>query len=135
MRRGPVAFVAGALLAMALAAPAAAATFVDFGTPTASGSFGEDVVFSQPATADRAVERVELLVTYADDPGPEVIPVSGPAAAGALDLRYTLSTSRRRPHPAEHPDQGQLADRGGRGRRRGHDARGRGRPRGEPRLR
>ncbi len=91
MRRGPLAFVAGALLAMALAAPAAGATFVDFGTPTASGTFGNDVVFSQPAKADRAVERVELLVTYADAPGPAVIPVSGPAAAGTLDLRYTLS--------------------------------------------
>jgi hypothetical protein len=85
--------LAGTLLAMALAAPVAAAAFVDFGTPTASGSFGQDVVFSQPATADRAVERVELLVTYADAPGPEVIAVSGPAAAGALELRYTLSAT------------------------------------------
>ena len=32
-------------------------------------------------------------MTYADAPGPEVIPVSGPAAAGALDLRYTLSAT------------------------------------------
>ena len=93
MRRASIALLAGALLAMVLAVPVAAATFVEFGTPTASGTFGEDIVFSQPATAVRAVERVELLVTYADGLGPEVIPVSGAAAAGSLDLRYTLSVS------------------------------------------
>jgi hypothetical protein len=93
MRRGAAALLGGTLLAMVMAVPVAAATFVEFGTPTATGSFGQDVVLSQPATADRPIERVELLVTYADGLGPEVIPVSGAAAAGALDLRYTLSVS------------------------------------------
>ena len=101
---------------MVVAVPAAAATFVEFGTPTASGTFGQDIVFSQPATADRPVERVELLVTYADGLGPEVIPVSGAAAAGALDLRYTLSVDRRRPHPAEHADHGRAGGSWRRGR-------------------
>ncbi len=41
-------------------------------------------------TVARPLDRVELLVTYADALGPTVIPVSGSFGAGPLDLHYTL---------------------------------------------
>ncbi len=95
MRRAIASFVAGAVLAAVGAMPVAAASagFADFGIPSATGSFGQDIDFRQPVTVDRPVERVELLVTFAGSLGPEVIPVSGTSAAGPLDLAYTLSVA------------------------------------------
>jgi hypothetical protein len=93
MRRAAISLLAGALLAVALAIPAAAADvpdLADFGTPSATGTFGQDIEFRQPVTVARPLDRVELLVTYADALGPTVIPVSGAAGAGSLDLHYTL---------------------------------------------
>ncbi len=91
MRRAVTSLLAGGLLAVALALPAAAAELADFGTPSISGSFGEDIMFDQPVTIAGQIDRVELLVTYADALGPTVIPVSGTANPGPLDLHYTLT--------------------------------------------
>jgi hypothetical protein len=93
MRRFVLSLLAGSLLAVALALPAAAADLADFGAPTVTGSFGQDIEFRQPVTTARAIDRVELLVTYADAIGPTVIPVSGAAGAGQLDLHYTLTVA------------------------------------------
>jgi hypothetical protein len=81
------------LLVGVLAAPVAAAGFADFGTPSATGSFGEDIVFRQPVTVDRSIDHVELLVTFADALGPTVFPVTSTAGPGSLDLTYTLSVA------------------------------------------
>ena len=44
----------------------------------------------QPVTLSEEPSRVEVLITYADAPGPEVVPVEIPAS-GATELRYELS--------------------------------------------
>ncbi len=96
MRRAAISLLAGALLAVVVALPAAAADVSDlgdFGTPSATGTFGQDIEFRQPVTVARPLDRVELLVTYADALGPTVIPVSGAADAGPLDLHYTLTVA------------------------------------------
>jgi len=64
-----------------------------FGTPTMEATFGEGVEFRQPVTFDEAAGRVELLVTLADAPGPEVIEVAAPRGSGAATLRYTMSVA------------------------------------------
>ncbi len=88
------ALVAGLLLAMLLVATnpvaAAAKDFATFGTPTASGSFGEDIEFRQPVTLDGPIGRAELLVTFADAIGPTVIEAPAPSGTGAQVLSYTM---------------------------------------------
>jgi peptidase MA superfamily protein len=90
MGRATTAIIAAGLLAASLATPVAAADFAEFGTPTASGSFGEPIEFRQPATFDRAIERAELLVTIGDDLGPTVFPVVFASGPGPLELSYTV---------------------------------------------
>jgi hypothetical protein len=63
---------------------------VEFGTPTATSSFGTGVAFSQPVTLARPVERLELLITTADAIGPLVVEVPEPEGTGARTLRSTL---------------------------------------------
>jgi hypothetical protein len=93
MRRAVAVVMAAGLLLSVFAAPVAAAGFADFGTPSATGSFGEDIVFRQPVTVDRAIDRVELLVTFADALGPTVFPVPSPSGTGPVDLTYTLAVA------------------------------------------
>ena len=90
MRRVMAAIVAAGLSVGVLAAPATAAEFADFGTPSATGSFGQDIVFRQPVTVDGPIDHVELLVTFANGPGPTVIPVGRPSGSGSIELTYTL---------------------------------------------
>jgi Peptidase MA superfamily len=91
MRRMVVATIVAGLLVGVSAAPAAAAGFADFGTPSAVGSFGGDIVFKQPVTVSGPIGRVELLVTFADALGPTVFPIPRPSGSGPIDLTYTLS--------------------------------------------
>ena len=94
MRRGIAAVLVTAFLAGVFATPvAAAAGFADFGKPSATGTFGHDIVFRQPVTVDRPIGRVELLVTFADALGPTVIPVPAPSGTGPIDLTDTLSVA------------------------------------------
>ena len=74
---------------------AIAASFATFGTPSASGDFGEDIVFRQPVTLDGPIEKAELLITFADAIGPTVIEVPAPAGTGAQELRYTLALAEQ----------------------------------------
>ena len=76
-----------------LAGTVRAADPVSFGTPTVTGSFGEDIVFTQPVTFARAPERVELLLTVDGAIGPEVIEVDPPTGTGAQTLTYHVKTS------------------------------------------
>lgn len=93
MRHVVAAIIVAGLLAGIPAAPAAAAGFADFGTPSAVGSFGGDIVFQQPVTVHGPVGRVELLVTFADALGPTVFPIPRPSGSGPIDLTYTLSVA------------------------------------------
>jgi hypothetical protein len=84
-----LAVVAGSLWAVFVPVVVRAAE-PTFGTPTMEATFGEGVEFRQPVTFDEAAGRVELLVTLADSPGPEVIDVAAPGGTGAATLRYTM---------------------------------------------
>ena len=89
----PVAVIV-AVLAMLLSvgqARVAAATWAEFGTPTASSSFESGVSFSQPVTLSEPAGRVELLVTQPSSIGPEVIDVPNPPPAGATTLADALT--------------------------------------------
>ena len=92
MRRVVAAIMAAGWLVAAVAAPASSASgFADFGTPSAIGSFGDDIVFQQPVTVDRPIARAELLVTVAGALGPTVFPIPAPSGSGTIRLTYTLS--------------------------------------------
>jgi hypothetical protein len=101
-------------------APATAAAEPTFGTPTATSKFGSGIDFSQPITTGDPIDRVELLLTFADAIGPTVTEVPTPAA-GAETLTYRLETAgqehlipntpikaRWRVFPASDPDHGVL---------------------------
>ena len=83
--------VAGLVLATSglTASPARAAT-VDFGRPTIEGSFDSGVVAKQPVTLDGDVDRVEVLVTLADSPGPLVSEIDPPSTSGSTTLSHRL---------------------------------------------
>ena len=71
------------------ASPARAAT-VDFGRPSIEGSFDTGVIAKQPVTLDGEVDRIEVLVTLADSPGPLVSEIDVPSTSGATTLSHTL---------------------------------------------
>lgn len=60
----------------------------EFGRPTIDGSFGADIVATQPVTFDAAPDLVEVLVTTAD--GPPLVAEAGSPGVGSTTLRYTL---------------------------------------------
>lgn len=62
-----------------------------FGTPTLTGSFDKDVVATQPITLDGSPDRVEVLATIADAPGPLVDEIVPPAQSGQQTLHYTVT--------------------------------------------
>jgi hypothetical protein len=64
-----------------------------FGTPTIEGTFGDGITITQPVTFDEIPRRIELLLTYANAPGPIVIEVPTPTATGAATLRNTVSVA------------------------------------------
>jgi hypothetical protein len=78
-----------ALATFGLAAVPVRAATPEFGAPTIEGSFGEEIVATQPVTLDPAPDRVEVLVTTADQPAPLVTEVASPGA-GAETLRHVL---------------------------------------------
>ena len=53
---------------------------VEFGSPSIGGTFETEVTARQPVTLDGDVERIEVLVTLADSPGPLVSEVEIPSA-------------------------------------------------------
>jgi hypothetical protein len=72
---------------------AGASAWAIFGTPTARSTFGTGVEFSQPVTLDKAVGRVELLLTVADAIGPTVVVLPGPDSTGSVTLSHLLDTA------------------------------------------
>ncbi len=105
--------------AMLAAGPAqvAGADAATFGQPTATGSLGHDIVFTQPVTLSVPISSAELLLTVADATGPEVIPVAAVHEAGKATLTDAVPTSgsahilpntpmvaRWRLIPRDHPD-------------------------------
>jgi len=83
--------VVSVVLVLALApARVSAVDLVRFGTPTATGSFGEAVVFTQPVAVAMPIERTELLVTVADAPGPVVYEVDTPVTNVTGQLTYEV---------------------------------------------
>jgi hypothetical protein len=87
-----LAVMLGSLVVLAVPALVRAAD-PTFGTPTMEATFGEGVEFRQPVTLGERPGRVELLVTYAEAPGPEVIDVAAPAGTGPATLRYSLGVA------------------------------------------
>ena len=85
-----VALAVATLLLLVQVPIVSAATWASFGSPTADSSFKTGVLFSQPVTIDKAVDRVELLLTVANAIGPTIITVTPPRATGATTLTYRL---------------------------------------------
>ncbi len=90
--RAVAAVVVASGSAWSFASPVRAAA-PEFGRPTIEGTFGEAIVASQPVTLDGGPDRLEVLISTADDPAPLVTEVDPPSDAGALTLRHTLSSA------------------------------------------
>ncbi len=62
----------GALLLAAVVAPSAlgADSGVTFGKPEASSKYAERIEFVQPVALDKAIDRAEVRLTFADQPEP-----------------------------------------------------------------
>ena len=96
MARGLATALAAFGLLAAVAGPAATPAFAAdpvFGEPTMSATFGEGIALTQPVRLDETPARVEVLVTYADAPGPLVVEVPPSGAVGATTLRYEVSVA------------------------------------------
>lgn len=94
MSRAVVAVVM-ALLAVswsALAPAAVRAVEVEWGEPTATARFGEEISFQQPATLPAGVRRAELLLVSTGSDVPLVVEVGTPGA-GNVRLTHTLDIS------------------------------------------
>jgi Peptidase MA superfamily len=82
--------VAALVGTMALGASPARAATVEFGRPSIQGSFDKDVVARQPVTLDGTIDRIEVLATFADSPGPLVSEVPVPTGTGPTTLTHSL---------------------------------------------
>jgi hypothetical protein len=87
-----IAAVVVALSAAWFVASPVRAAAPEFGRPTIEGTFGEAIVATQPVTLDSVPDLVEVLISTADNPA-LVTEVDPPPDAGALSLRYTLSSA------------------------------------------
>jgi hypothetical protein len=70
----------GAALLIAVVAPSALAadsSGVTFGEPEASSKYAEQIEFVQPVSLDRAVDRAEVRLTFADSTSPLVVEMPG----------------------------------------------------------
>ena len=90
VRGRAIALAMATTLVLGLVPMVSAATLATFGTPTAASSFKTGVLFSQPLTIDKAVDRVELLLTVADAIGPTIISVTPPDGTGVMTLTHRL---------------------------------------------
>ncbi|MGP1673654.1 MAG: peptidase MA family metallohydrolase [Candidatus Limnocylindrales bacterium] len=78
------------LAASSLVAAPVRAAEPAFGKPTIEGSLGDGLEVTQPATLDTVPDRVEVLLTYADAPGPLVAEVVAPSSSGSTTLRHSV---------------------------------------------
>ncbi len=89
--RAPVlAALAVAFAAVGPAASSVSAATPEFGRPTIDGSFGAEIVATQPVTFDAAPDLVEVLVTTSD--GPPLVAEAGSPGAGSTTLRYAIGS-------------------------------------------
>jgi len=79
----------GALLLAAVVAPSAlgADSGVTFGKPEASSKYAERIEFVQPVALDRAIDRAEVRLTFADSASPLVVEMPG-LPAGNQSMSY-----------------------------------------------
>jgi Peptidase MA superfamily len=92
LRRRAVASWLAASVALAIVAPAAIAADapgVEFGEPTATSRFGEQIEFVQPVEFAEPADRVEVRLTFSDTPGPLLVELPA-VGAGAQTLRYSF---------------------------------------------
>jgi hypothetical protein len=97
MRASRIAVRAAAAVVLSIGAASSAASPVraavpEFGRPTIDGSFGTEIVVTQPVTLDGRPDLVEVLVATADHPAPLVSEVAPPAETGSTTLRHTISS-------------------------------------------
>ena len=92
MRRLLAVAAAALLVALAVAAPANAAS-PTFEQPTATATYGTEIVFRQAFSSPLALARVELLLEFPESDGPFVVQVAGATAAGdrALVHRWSIA--------------------------------------------
>jgi Peptidase MA superfamily len=93
MRAHRVPIAIAACLAFVVSLPAAAvvrAAEPTFGDARLTGSFDKDVVATQQITLDTRPDRIEVLATIADSPGPLVDEVRAPTETGSQTLSYTI---------------------------------------------
>jgi hypothetical protein len=89
--RHTLAAVFGVLLLLVAIAPTTVlAVDVDWGTATATATYGESVSFVQPATLGGGVKRAELLLELPGAIGPAVTEIPVQSATGATTLRHSL---------------------------------------------
>ncbi len=96
MRRLFLSGIISAVLALAGIAPVAVSaesTWATFEQPTATSTFGEEIVFRQEFTTSAPLARVEILLDYPGSIGPHVTPVEGAMVAGRRTLVYRLVLS------------------------------------------
>ena len=86
--RGVWVLVAGIVLL--LSAGSVHAADVRFGTPEATATYGEFIVFTAPVTAGVPLARVELRVRYPATLGPAIIDVPIEPVSGSQQLRYVI---------------------------------------------
>ena len=82
----------GAALVVAVVAPSALAadsSGVTFGEPEASSKYAEQIEFVQPLALDRAIDRAEVRLTFADSASPLVVEMPG-LPAGNQSMRYSF---------------------------------------------
>jgi len=89
MRRALLSAVVALLLAFPMAAPATAAS-ATFSQPSATSTFGAEIVFEQEFASPVPLARVEILLEYPGSIGPFVTQVEGATAAGSRVLVYRL---------------------------------------------
>jgi hypothetical protein len=77
-------------LALALAMPALAAA-PTFEQPTATATYGKEIVFTQAFDSPFDLARVEILLEYPQSLGPYVVQVAGATAAGGRELLHRRS--------------------------------------------
>ena len=90
MRRFLAATAAVLLAVVAVATPAAAAS-PTFERPTATATFGTEIVFRQAFSSPIELARVELLLEFPESEGPFVIEVASAPAPGPQTLSYRWS--------------------------------------------
>jgi hypothetical protein len=71
----------------------ARAAEITFGSPEATSTYGQSIVFTVPLTADGDVDRVELRLTYPGAIGPQIVAVPASAGTGTQTLTWTLDTT------------------------------------------